>query len=110
MPKAVKQHTWTAPEQRTVNAGRVSQIIFHPQSQRVEVTYALGEESGGVFTERPDLRCVVGFDWDSIPLALQTDLLNMEEKAIQYAQGNPRPGEESGTIFSAGTLETDPSS
>ena len=101
MPKTTKQHTWTAPQTRSVNSGRVKRVIFDPQRPGVEVTYEIGEEVAGVFTERPDLRVVHTFAWDDIPAGPQTDLQGLEEKLMTFAENNG--------IFEAGALETDPS-
>ena len=88
-----QQHKYTAEETITRNVGRVDRIILLPHSVkaegrdgRVEVYFLIGEETGGVFTERTKSHAILGYA--DLPGSLQTLLDDLETKALNYGSSN----------------------
>lgn len=76
-----KQHRYTAPENITVDVGRLASINIHFNS-RVDLTYILGVESGGIFTE--ESRVIRSIAWANVPAGVQTTLDELETKGLTY--------------------------
>lgn len=98
------QHKYTSPVQVTENVARVEAIILRPNVVRngqigvVEITYVIGEETGGNFTQTDQK--LVSLDYTSLPAGTQTTLATLESQALTYGENN--------AVFPAGSEEAIP--
>ena len=95
---AAKQHKYTASVQVTENVARVIHIMMMPQQELVEITYAIGEETGGTFVQTDTRSRIVSYA--TLPAAVQTVLQDLETRALTYGVAQ--------ALFPAGTEEDVP--
>lgn len=98
------QHKYTSAVQVTENVARVEHITLLPNIPgngrlgRIEVVYAIGEETGGTFTQTDHK--ILTLDYGDVSAAIQTTLDDLEDKALIAGENNG--------IYPAGSNETIP--